>query len=75
MVDLEKPEAAARIFGCAEDLGLKGHFELDPVDRWEVNQSLQKLDQAIGEKEKVQLWEEGKAMAVEDVIKLAMGEG
>ena len=55
-------------------LGSTGHFELDPVDRWEVNQSLKKLDQVIDEKEKARLWEEGRAMAVEDVIKLAMNE-
>ena len=74
MVELEKPETAARILGCAEALGSAGHFELDPVDRWEVNQSLKKLDQAIDEKEKARLWEEGRAMAVEDVIKLAMND-
>ena len=75
MVDLGKPETAARIFGCADELGIKGHFELDPVDKWEVNQSLKKLDQAIDEKEKARYWEEGRTMAVEDVIKLAMDEG
>jgi len=72
MVDLGKLDTATRIYGCADAMGSTGHFELDPVDRWEVNQSLKKLDQVIDAKEKNQLWEAGRAMAVEDVIKLAM---
>jgi len=74
MVDLGKTATAARIFGCAEKLGSTSHFDLDPVDRWEVNQSLKKLDQTLDEKEKKRLWEEGRAMAVEDVITLAMSD-
>ncbi len=72
MVDLGRTDAAARIFGCAEALGSTSHFELDPVDRWEVNQSLKKLDQSLDEKEKARLWEAGRAMEVEDAINLAL---
>ena len=74
MVDLGKSETAARIFGFAEALGSTGHFELDPVDRWEVNQSLKKLDQAIDEKEKARNWEKGGAMQMDEVLKIALGE-
>ena len=73
MVDLEKPETAAKIFGFAEALGLNGHFNLDPVDKWEVNQSLKKLDQVMDKTKMTQLWSEGKKMQYEEVLKIAMG--
>ncbi len=74
LVDLNKPETAARLFGFAEDLGLNGHFELDAVDRWEVNQSRKKLDGLIDEKEKVRLWAEGKTLQLEEALKIALDE-
>ena len=74
MVDLGKPETAAKLFGFAENLGLKGHFELDPVDKWEVDQSLKKLDQLVDNSKKAHFWIEGKAMQLEEALKIAMGE-
>lgn len=55
-------------------MALKSHFELDPVDRWEVKQSLKKLDLAMDKKEKTRLWAEGKDIPLEGVLKIAMGE-
>jgi hypothetical protein len=55
-------------------MGLNGHFDLDPVDRWEVNQSLKKLDQALNKKEKAHFCAEGKAMQLEEILNIAMSE-
>jgi non-specific serine/threonine protein kinase len=74
LVDMGQAETAARFFGFAENMGLNGHFDLDPVDRWEVNQSLKKLDQALNKKEKAHFWAEGKAMQLEEILNIAMSE-
>ncbi len=74
MVDLMRIEVAARIFGFAENMGLKNHFDLDPADKWEVSQSLKKLDQSIDEKTKAHFWAEGKEMQIEEILKMALGE-
>ena len=74
LVDMGQSETAARIFGFTEDMALKGHFDFDPVDRWEVKQSLKKLDQTISDKEKAILWVEGKAMRLEEILHIAMGD-
>ena len=74
LVDMGQAETAARFFGFAENMGLNGHFDLDPVDRWEVNQSLKKLDQALNKKEKAHFCAEGKAMQLEEILNIAMSE-
>ena len=74
LVDMGQAETAARFFGFAENMGLNGHFDLDPVDRWEVNQSLKKLDQALNKKEKAHFWADGKAMQLEEILNIAMSE-
>lgn len=74
MVDMGELTKAASIFGFAESIRMQHDYSLDPVDQWEVNQSLKKLEASLPQDEKNEHWQAGKIMSMEDILSIMRGE-
>lgn len=74
MVEKGEMQTAARLLGFTEKFGQENGYHLDPVDQWEIEQSLLKLNEAISQTEKDQHWLRGKELTLEEAIKIARGE-
>jgi tetratricopeptide (TPR) repeat protein len=72
-VDTGDHQNAAMLFSFAEKFGHENHYRLDPVDKWEVDQSIQKLEQELDRKEHENCRESGKKLTLEDAIQIAKG--
>ncbi len=65
---------SATLFGAAEALRAAIHVVLFPVERAEVDKNIAAAREQLGADEFNQAWAEGKAMAMEKVIKFALEE-
>ena len=65
---------AAKIFGHAEALRAPIGSVIDPADQHEYDQIISGLQSALGMDAFAALWAEGKAMLLEEVIKMALSE-
>ena len=69
---LEKPEKALRLLGTAEALRQKIEIDMNAQEREEYEKEVVELKENMSEEEFTSLWAEGRSMAVEDAIELAI---
>ena len=62
---------ASLLFSFAEKMGIEGNFHLDPVDAWEVEQSIKLLESNMDESEKQEAWKSGKELELDAAIRKA----
>ncbi len=74
LVDQGAYENAARLFGFSEKYGQDHNYHFDPVDQWEVDQSIEKLEMKMSENERQDCWKSGKNMTMEEAIQIAKGD-
>ena len=74
LVDQGAYENAARLFGFSEKYGQDHNYHFDPVDLWEVEQSIKKLDAEMNDNERQDCWKSGKNMTLEEAIQIAKGD-
>jgi tetratricopeptide (TPR) repeat protein len=73
LIDRGEHQNAAMLFGFAEKFGRVNHYRLDPVDQWEVNQSIQKLDQELNQQDLESCRDSGEKLTLEEAIQIAKG--
>ncbi|MBM3137415.1 MAG: tetratricopeptide repeat protein, partial [Chloroflexi bacterium] len=73
LVDVGEHHNAAKLFAFSEKFGRENHYHLDPVDNWEVDQSIKKLDQELDQKEIARNRESGEKLTLEEAIQFAKG--
>lgn len=74
LVEKGELQTAALLLGFAEKFGKEYHYRLDPVDKWEIDQSLNKLEQELEIVERDKYWSIGKEMELEKAILIAKGD-
>lgn len=74
LVDMDNCRKAAAFFGFAESLRMQHDYSLDPVDQWEVNQSLKKMEECLSDKQKNEHWQTGKNWSLEKFLEMVQGE-
>jgi non-specific serine/threonine protein kinase len=74
LVDRGDYAGAARLFGFSEKFGQTNNYRFDPVDQWEVDQSIKKLEAEMNENERQDCWKSGKNMTLDEAIQIARGE-
>jgi len=73
-VDHEQYKNAARLFGFSEKYGQDHNYHFDPVDLWEVEQSIKNLNAEMNNSERQDCWKSGKNMTLEEAIQIAKGD-
>lgn len=73
-VALENPERAARYYGVAESLRREYELPRDPVTEGEVREPRAAACDTLGEAEFRRLWEEGRAMTLDEAFAYAFHE-
>jgi len=74
MVEEGLNKTAAELFGFAEKFKKENHYHLDPVDKWEVEQSIKKLEKVFNKSDYEKYWSAGKELTLEEAIKKADGD-
>jgi non-specific serine/threonine protein kinase len=73
LVDSGEHQNAAMLFSFAEKFGRENHYRLDPVDKWEVDQSIKKLEQELDQKDLEDCRASGEELTLEEAIQIAKG--
>jgi predicted ATPase/predicted Ser/Thr protein kinase len=70
-VAMDRLEDAVNLFSTAEKMAQENTYTLDPVDHWEIKQSMKVLDEAMPEDRKNSLWKAGLKKSLENAISIA----
>jgi non-specific serine/threonine protein kinase len=73
LVDRGQHQNAVRLFTFSEKFGRENHYHLDPVDQWEVDQSIKKVDQGLDQKDLENCRDSGEKLTLEEAIQIAKG--
>jgi len=73
LVDRGEHRNAAKLFAFAEKFRRENHYRLDPVDKWEVDRSIKKLDQELDRKEIESNRASGEKLSMDEAIQIAKG--
>ena len=71
---LEQVEKATKLLGAAEALRQKIEIDMTPPEREEYEKEVADLKANMDGKEFASLWAEGRSMAMDQAIELALGE-